>query len=351
MLGDKYEVMNFGRSGATLAKGTNNSYWDSKEYLQALSSRPDIVFIKLGTNDSKAQYASFYNQFEADYKEMINSFKSLPSKPRVVLLLPIASFITDTGAANAIVSASLLKNIIPRIQKVAYGEKTELIDLFPLFVDKPGLYTDKIHPSSIGATVIARRVYEAVKSTPEKEFNLFSNMKEQVTISPFNGFDCADFKYAGRDCKVVKPRVVAKGRPWVWRARFWGHEPQADISLLERGFHIVYCDVAELFGNSEAINIWNKFYSLMRRCGLSKKVALEAMSRGGVYVYNWALANPGKVACIYADAPVLDLKSWPGGKKIRVQGNPGKLSKRLSSYRRTSPPFQRKSVRSCRANS
>ena len=38
------------------------------------------------------------------------------------------------------------------------------------------------------------------------------------------------------------------------------------------------------------------------------------MSRGGVYIYNWALANPGKVACIYADAPVLDLRSWPGGK-------------------------------------
>ncbi|MEJ0103915.1 MAG: hypothetical protein WDO19_15730 [Bacteroidota bacterium] len=38
------------------------------------------------------------------------------------------------------------------------------------------------------------------------------------------------------------------------------------------------------------------------------------MSRGGVYIYNWAAANPHKVACIYADNPVLDLKSWPGGK-------------------------------------
>jgi len=31
-------------------------------------------------------------------------------------------------------------------------------------------------------------------------------------------------------------------------------------------------------------------------------------------VYNWAAANPDKVACIYADAPVCDFKSWPGGK-------------------------------------
>jgi alpha-beta hydrolase superfamily lysophospholipase len=41
---------------------------------------------------------------------------------------------------------------------------------------------------------------------------------------------------------------------------------------------------------------------------------MEGFSRGGVYVYNWAAQNPGKVACVYVDAPVLDLKSWPGGK-------------------------------------
>ncbi|MNY45487.1 hypothetical protein D3C86_1805960 [compost metagenome] len=33
-----------------------------------------------------------------------------------------------------------------------------------------------------------------------------------------------------------------------------------------------------------------------------------------MYIYNWAAVNPKKVVCIYADNPVLDLKSWPGGK-------------------------------------
>ena len=47
--------------------------------------------------------------------------------------------------------------------------------------------------------------------------------------------------------------------------------------------------------------------------GMSKKVVLEAMSRGGIYAYNWAMRNPTKVAAVYADAPVLDMKSWPGG--------------------------------------
>ena len=133
-------------------------------------------------------------------------------------------------------------------------------------------------------------------------------------LSSFYGYTCADFIFNNHACKVVKPKKAAAGLPWIWRARFWGHEPQTDIALLERGFHVVYCDVAELFGNKEAVAAWNTFYAYMRRCGLSKKVALEGMSRGGVYVYNWAMANPLKVACIYADAPVLDVKSWPGGK-------------------------------------
>ena len=51
----------------------------------------------------------------------------------------------------------------------------------------------------------------------------------------------------------------------------------------------------------------------MEKQDLSKKVVLEGMSRGGLIIYNWAAKNKKKVACIYADAPVLDGKSWPGG--------------------------------------
>lgn len=92
------------------------------------------------------------------------------------------------------------------------------------------------------------------------------------------------------------------------RARFWGHEPQTDIALLEHGFHIVYCDVADLYGSDKAVQRWNSFYKRMVKAGFNKKVALEGMSRGGLIVYNWAAQNPEKVACIYADAPVMDFK-------------------------------------------
>ncbi len=145
------------------------------------------------------------------------------------------------------------------------------------------------------------------------KFDIFSEIEEELKYSDFHGFTCADFLFQDRRAKIVKPHFVAKGRPWIWRARFWGHEPQTDIALLKEGFYVVYCDVSELFGNKEATSIWNNFYNFLKKRGLAKKVVLEGMSRGGVYIYNWAAENPKKVACVYADNPVLDLKSWPGG--------------------------------------
>lgn len=153
------------------------------------------------------------------------------------------------------------------------------------------------------------------------DFDIFKALPKDHEISSFCGFSCATFIFNGRQAKVVKPVKTLKHAPWIWRARFWGHEPQADSALLARGFHVVYCDVAELYGNPHAIEIWNQFYDFLHKAGLAPKVALEGFSRGGVYAYNWAIANPEKVACVYADAPVLDLKSWPGGKG-RGPGSP-----------------------------
>jgi lysophospholipase L1-like esterase/pimeloyl-ACP methyl ester carboxylesterase len=310
MLGPTFEVMNFGVNGATLLKKGNLPYWNTPEYSNALKSNPAIVFIKLGTNDSKLINRPYYNEFNSDYKSLILSFRQLPSHPRIVLLLPIPSFLEDSSS----IFDPIIKNeIIPRIQQLAYETGCEIINLYPLFIDKSDLFPDKVHPSSLGATLIAKRLYELVKLNEKGGFDIFTKIKEEKKTSSFYGFECIDFTFQQRNCKVVKPKKAAAGLPWVWRARFWGHEPQTDQALLERGFHVVYCDASELFGNPEAVALWDKFYAYLQQCGLAKKAALEGMSRGGVYIYNWAMKNPEKVACIYADAPVLDLKSWPGG--------------------------------------
>ena len=94
-----------------------------------------------------------------------------------------------------------------------------------------------------------------------------------------------------------------------------GHEPQFDIAMLNSGYHVVYCDVGNMFGSPKAVARWNEYYTYLRFEHLfADRVVLEGMSRGGLIIYNWAAANPKKVAAIYGDAPVMDFKSWPGGK-------------------------------------
>jgi lysophospholipase L1-like esterase/pimeloyl-ACP methyl ester carboxylesterase len=155
------------------------------------------------------------------------------------------------------------------------------------------------------------------------------------TITEWNGYERYDFQIDGRDCIVVVPQTVARGKPWIWRARFFGHEPQTDLALLAKGFHLVYMDVADLFGSPKAVAHWNAFYQyLTTEHAFAKKAALEGMSRCGLIIYNWAAANPGKVACIYADAPVCDFKSWPGGKG-RSKGDPPSWQKCLAAYELT----------------
>ncbi len=130
----------------------------------------------------------------------------------------------------------------------------------------------------------------------------------------FQGFTQIAFQLEGVDCKMVCPKTVAAGKPWVWRARFWGHEPQFDRAMLERGWHVCYCDVGGLFGADPAIERWDAFYSLTQKLGLHAKPFLEGMSRGGLIVLRWASEHPNQVSGIYVDNAVMDIRSWPGGK-------------------------------------
>ncbi len=139
------------------------------------------------------------------------------------------------------------------------------------------------------------------------------SQKISATPGEFHGFDQVDFKLPGdgSTCKIVAPKVAASESPWVWRARFFGHQPAFDTAMLEKGYHIAYCDIADLYGSAKAVKRWDKFYDLTQKLGLGSKPVLEGMSRGGLIIFNWAKANPEKVTAIYGDNPVCDIRSWP----------------------------------------
>jgi len=104
----------------------------------------------------------------------------------------------------------------------------------------------------------------------------------------------------GRQCIVVVPKQPAVGNPWSWRGCYWDHEPQTEVELLNRGFHIAF--VAPDSGRQG--KAWDTWYTfLTEEHGLAKKAAFIGMSKGGVNEFNWGVVNPDKVACIYADNP------------------------------------------------
>ncbi len=133
--------------------------------------------------------------------------------------------------------------------------------------------------------------------------------------SQWNGYDCFDFTIGEQSCKVVAPKQAAEGKPWVWRAVFWGHEPQTEIALLGKGYHVAYIACSDWLGSPKMIEERNAFYEfLTKEHGLSKKPVLLGMSRGGLCSLRWATENSDRVSCLYIDAPVCDFQSWPGGK-------------------------------------
>jgi pimeloyl-ACP methyl ester carboxylesterase len=150
--------------------------------------------------------------------------------------------------------------------------------------------------------------------------------------STWNGYGKLDFTLGGRAALLVKPESPAPGKPWIWRTEFFGHEPQADIALLGKGFHVAYIDMQNLYGAPVAMAIMDGFHShLTGTYGLSSKVILEGMSRGGLFAFNWAALRPANVAGLYVDAPVCDFKSWPGGKG-KGPGSPGDWQNLLKVY-------------------
>ena len=153
-----------------------------------------------------------------------------------------------------------------------------------------------------------------------------------VKKSQWNGFERLDFTVDGRASHLIVPPKADVGKPWIWRTEFFGHEPQADIALIGKGFHVAYVNVQNLYGAPQALDAMDKFYEhVTREYGLMPKVALEGFSRGGLFALNWAARHPERVACIYNDAPVCDFKSWPGGKG-KGKGSTGDWKRCLEAY-------------------
>ncbi len=161
LLGDGYYVRNFGVSARTLLNNGDRPYTKEKAWTEALAFNPDIVVIKLGTNDSKpVNWNAYGKEFSGDLQQMVNKLKALPSKPRIILCTPIkAGTPGNTDNPKSIIDSTIVAGVIPAIQKVAKKNKLEVLDLHPV-IDPTSdeMQRDGIHPTDKGAAHIAKTV-------------------------------------------------------------------------------------------------------------------------------------------------------------------------------------------------
>lgn len=157
-------------------------------------------------------------------------------------------------------------------------------------------------------------------------------MAGEVKQGQWKGYKSLSFKVGDNDALIILPRKAVRDNPWIWRTEFLGAFDQVDLAMLEKGWHLGYVKVSDMYGCPEAIEIMHKFYlKATEEFNLNGKVVLFGFSRGGLYAINYALKYENEVGALYLDAPVIDMRSWPGGLG-KSKGSPQCWEECLSCY-------------------
>ncbi len=149
-----WEVENFGVSGATLLRKGDRPYIRESAYQNALASHPDIVIIKLGTNDSKPQNWAYADEYVSDYVAMIDAFRSLPSEPTVWICKPVPTFYVNFSIRPDVIR----DEILPMVEEISARTGASIIDLYTAMEDHGDLFPDGIHPNADGAGLMAEAI-------------------------------------------------------------------------------------------------------------------------------------------------------------------------------------------------
>ena len=190
-LGQDYWVRNFGVSSRTMLNKGDWPYMNERAWRDALAFNPDVVIIKLGTNDSKPENWQYGSEFKQDLEQMIFTLrpdlkqyadmpakkvqkamakakakaakagKNAPARPQIYLCTPIPAFKPTWNINDSVI----VNGVIPIQQEVAAKYGLKVIDLHTLYAnDGDKMVDDGIHPNDKGAARMADIIAEALKA-------------------------------------------------------------------------------------------------------------------------------------------------------------------------------------------
>ena len=182
LLGDGFDVRNFGNNGKCAQDEADDPYTKTKEYADALAFMPDIVIIKLGTNDSKPQNWKDAKRFKKGLEKIAVSFSKLASHPRMIIALPATAFSRAWAINDSVISAG----IIPAVTQIAARHKWQLVDLHTTTAPLSRLFPDGIHPNEEGAGIIAKTIRDAIREDANRPQVTFYTELGNIVVELFN---------------------------------------------------------------------------------------------------------------------------------------------------------------------
>lgn len=247
LLGQGYDVRNFGHSGATLLKKGHNPYWKTSEMSEALAFKPDIVIIHLGLNDTDPRnWPKFRDDFTKDYLELIRTFQSTHKPVRIWICRMTPIFTRHPRFKST--TRTWYRMIQTEIERVAEVAHVGLIDLYTPLYNRPDLFPDALHPTEEGAGILAQTVFHSITGDfgGLQLSSLFSDHMVLQQNKPIRFYGTANagsivsVNFAG---KTVKTEVPNTGK---WNVQF--PPMQADnisynVSIKNETKEIVLSDV------------------------------------------------------------------------------------------------------------
>lgn len=161
MLGEEYEVGNFGKPGATLLNKGHRPYTQQQEYKDAIAFAGDIVVIHLGINDTDPRnWPNYQDEFIEDYRSLIKSFRE--ANPKARFLIARMTPLSDRHWRYESGTRDWHEQIQEAIACVARAEGIQMINFFEPLHPYPFILEDNIHPNAEGAEMLAKIVYGGI---------------------------------------------------------------------------------------------------------------------------------------------------------------------------------------------
>ncbi len=182
--GDTCIVNNYGVSGRTLLKKGDFPIWKEPKFTEMWKFAPDIVFILMGTNDSKPyNWDDYGDEFYEDYMSLIDSMKVRNPRAKFIISFPPPAYQVVFDIRNPII----LNEIIPLIDSLRNVTGFPLVDFYNPLVDSVSLFPDFIHPGVAGSELMAKMVFDKFVETDivhqiETGYTFVTNVKSDKKV-------------------------------------------------------------------------------------------------------------------------------------------------------------------------